>query len=146
MWRIVWSETWSVGIDELDEQHRSFLGFVESLEQAIADRKDKDIISALLTEVITGTTDHFRHEECILAESGYPGADAHRVEHHRLETMIAERAEVFRKSDSRDEWSEAAQQIKTALLNHLVRFDMNYKWFFRDSPARIPASVGRHPG
>lgn len=87
-----WNPRYSVGHPLLDEQHRSLLALCVRAERlaASADPATDKAFNALLNELVDYACQHFRSEEAVLAEQGYPALAAHCALHHTYEEAIAE--------------------------------------------------------
>ena len=63
---IPWSEDLSVGLEEIDEQHKILINLINRLfNEAILKRADKALISDILDELIQYTIVHFAVEESL---------------------------------------------------------------------------------
>ncbi|MFV9615703.1 MAG: hemerythrin domain-containing protein, partial [Gammaproteobacteria bacterium] len=82
MKNIIWDETLSVEVDEIDEDHRKLVDLFNILSHSVAEGDTPDYIEAVLEELISCTIWHFRHEERLMLLYKYEGLEAHKVEHH----------------------------------------------------------------
>ena len=67
-----WSEKYSVGIREIDDQHKKLIGLVARLQDAMREGKGKAVLDKVLAELIQYTRTHFAAEERIMQTNGYP--------------------------------------------------------------------------
>jgi hemerythrin-like metal-binding protein len=81
---IVWGETLSVEIDEIDEDHRRLVELFNMLNHVVKDGEATDYVDAVFEELISCTIWHFRHEERLMLKYGYDGSDEHKAEHQDL--------------------------------------------------------------
>lgn len=81
---IVWSRILSVGVDEIDEDHRKLVTIFNILNHAVADRDSPAYLAAVLEELINCTVWHFSHEERLMLKHGYQEAAEHKAEHQEL--------------------------------------------------------------
>lgn len=81
---IVWSKILSVGIDEIDEDHRKLVNIFNMLNQAVTEGESADYLAAILDELIKCTAWHFSHEERLMLKYRYDGIDEHKAEHQDL--------------------------------------------------------------
>jgi hemerythrin-like metal-binding protein len=130
-WKIAWNEDLSVGVPEIDEEHRCFIGRVNDLNRGLIDRVDKATIQSLMDLVVTEATEHFDHEERVLARAKYPGAAAHAAIHANLTRQLLVVLDEFRKSELSAIWIGRGLLVKTLLVHHLVNEDMKYRDFLR---------------
>ncbi|MCM2289820.1 MAG: bacteriohemerythrin [Sulfuritalea sp.] len=81
---ITWSAILSVGVEEIDEDHRKLIGIFNELNQAVMKGESADYLAATFDELIKCTAWHFSHEERLMVKHRYPEIDLHRVEHREL--------------------------------------------------------------
>jgi hemerythrin len=75
---------YSIGIAEIDRQHRKLFDLFSQLYEAIQEGHAAEVIDGVLTKVVDYTAYHFAHEEKLLRLHGYADEQAHRAEHARL--------------------------------------------------------------
>lgn len=90
--QIVWTESNSVGVASLDEQHRRLVEVTNRLFQEIINDTGTEAVFAVLDEVARYAEYHFAHEEALLVEHGYPAdeLERHAAEHRALEAQVHE--------------------------------------------------------
>ncbi len=81
---ITWSAILSVGVEEIDEDHRKLVGIFNELAHAVANGESAEYLAATLDELIKCTAWHFSHEDRLMLKHGYPGIDQHRAAHSEL--------------------------------------------------------------
>jgi hemerythrin-like metal-binding protein len=54
-----WNDTYSVGINDLDRQHKKLVETLNQLHQGMLNRQDRTAIGTLLKQLVTYTQDHF---------------------------------------------------------------------------------------
>lgn len=87
---LIWDNTLSVDVKEIDEDHRRLVELFNILNHSIMEGDSTDYIAAVLEELISLTVWHFRHEERLMQKYDYEGMDAHKSEHQQLiESAIA---------------------------------------------------------
>lgn len=92
-----WSERFSVGIEELDNQHKQLLLLCKRTVDSLKTEDGRVILSearGVLDELVEYIRHHFRTEERLMQERGYPDYVKHREEHAlyemKLETLLQE--------------------------------------------------------
>ena len=81
---IQWKESYRIGIDIIDEQHKKLFDIAEEAEQLmqLPDHVDKfDEIVSILDELRDYVKYHFEHEEGLLLEIRYKKFFEHKVAH-----------------------------------------------------------------
>jgi hemerythrin-like metal-binding protein len=81
---IVWGEILSVGVDEIDEDHRKLVGIFNILNHAVQTGESPEYLAATLEELINCTVWHFSHEERLMLKYRYPETAEHKAEHRDL--------------------------------------------------------------
>jgi hemerythrin-like metal-binding protein len=81
---MVWSRVLSVGVDEIDEDHRKLISIFNTLNHAVVERESPEYLAAVLEELINCTVWHFSHEERLMLKHGYAEATEHKAEHQEL--------------------------------------------------------------
>lgn len=124
---IHWTPDLSVGIDAIDEDHKTFFIMANILLTAIHDNAPElDTICqsaiAILHEYVNG---HFLREERAMEKSGYPEAQSHRAQHDAFKAQVLKLADAYQGGDK-----DAAKRIAELVLNwvrvHIVKVDKRY--------------------
>jgi len=136
-WEIVWSDYLSVGVPEMDEEHRQFIARVNELNLAILESEDKARVERLMDLMLMEATHHFWHEQELLERWKYPEAEAHAAKHAELTAQFARVMKEIEASDISFVWASKGLLFKQLLVEHLLREDMKYRDFLR-------AKTGRH--
>lgn len=77
----VWDDSLSVGVAEIDEQHRRLVELLNEFYQGLATQQSGEALSELLTGMARYTQYHFALEERLMARHAYPGLERQRAEH-----------------------------------------------------------------
>jgi hemerythrin len=85
-----WSSEFSVGVNEMDEQHISLFHLFNDLCAAIEDGKDRAETEPLLCRLLEYTQEHFASEEGLLRSAGFPELTNHGHHHKDLSTLMKE--------------------------------------------------------
>jgi len=139
-WRIVWDESLSVGIPEVDEDHRRFIGLINDLNQAIVARAEKAEVGRRLFALIADAKAHFDHEERLFREHDYPEAERHAEIHSNLLAQLGPAMVIFESSPWSRVWVEKGLLIKDLLVEHLLEEDMRYREFLSEQ-MNLPDAV-----
>jgi len=94
--QINWDRSLETGDPEIDSQHRELFRRIDKLLAATRDRRARAEVGRLLTFLGDYVVTHFDAEERLMAESGYPEAEAHRGEHRRFVEDYARLYEDYR--------------------------------------------------
>jgi hemerythrin len=130
-WEIAWSDSLSVGVPEMDEEHRQFIARVNELNKAIIECEDKISVGRRMKLMLTQAAEHFAHEEKLLDQSRFPQAAAHRAKHAELMAQFDRAMKEFEESDLSFIWALKGLSMKQRLVEHLLQEDMQYRDFMR---------------
>jgi len=79
-----WRDEFSVGIDEIDDEHRELIELIRSLQQQVhAGARSQDIV-AVLGEIYAQIAGHFALEEKMMRQTRYPAYADHKEDHETL--------------------------------------------------------------
>jgi len=130
-WEIAWSDCLSVGVPEMDEEHRQFIARVNELNKAIIDCEDKVSVGRRMHLMLLQAQQHFAHEEQLLEQSNFPGFAAHRAGHAQLTAQFDHVMKEFEESELSFVWALKGLTLKQRLVEHLLTEDMKYRDFMR---------------
>ena len=80
----IWLDKYKVRVKEVDEQHKKLVDTLNELASAMSKGKGREVLQAILENLILYTKEHFKQEERYFDELDYPEADEHRMEHKKL--------------------------------------------------------------
>lgn len=81
---IAWNESLSVGVREIDEQHRKLVQLINGLHDHMVAGDAREIMGKVLERVIQYTAFHFETEEKLMQLHAFGGGAAHVREHKAL--------------------------------------------------------------
>jgi len=122
---MTWTANLSVGVPDLDAQHKQLIGLVNELHDAMAKGLGKAVLQPLLDKLVRYTLTHFSAEERYMAQSGYGALPAHKAEHERLTHTVQD---FKRRYDSGQTMLtvEVMTFLKDWLLSHIQGTDRQY--------------------
>ena len=133
-----WSESLSVGVELIDEQHRTWIDHYNSLAEAIAAQQGPTHIAGTLGFLVDYTGMHFSTEEKHMAESGYPGMDAHMAKHEKLKKTLADLVGDFEEEGATQILAEYMDTfLGNWLIRHIQEVDMKLCAFFKEKGIHI---------
>lgn len=119
-----WSKDYEI-IPSLDEQHKQLFEFVEAIKRASADGADPVRISQVVQSMLDYGIGHFRYEESMLRETGYPYARIH-ANHHR-DLMVEVMAYLTRYTEEPSTLPELIEFLESWLHYHILIEDQGFK-------------------
>ncbi len=112
MAQLKWTPDLSVGISEIDRQHRRIVDYINRLDE-IGRHGERSQILGVIEELTEYTHSHFQFEEDLLEQSGYELVNGHR----RIHQMFIKRVEGFRMKFRGGE--DIAMELQEMLVNWL---------------------------
>lgn len=81
---ITWTDTLSVGVEEIDNQHKKLVSLINHLHEAMHSGQGKEAMAVILDRLIQYTAFHFKTEENLMKAHRYPQSVSHSQEHQAL--------------------------------------------------------------
>ena len=96
---IAWKPSYSVGEPSLDAQHQQILRAINDLWAALDRNVGRETLMPLLDQLLRYADTHFKHEEKLMKEHGYPKLAEHRKAHAKLRKRTRRSAGVRSAND-----------------------------------------------
>ena len=123
--KIIWNNSFSVGVNELDDQHQKLIEMINNLIESESCTFDSEVISVTLGRMIEYTQYHFKTEEQYMIDHDFLGYSVHEDEHiHFLEQATNFCMNI--QSGDKKVPSELLSFLKDWLANHILKLDMKY--------------------
>jgi hemerythrin len=129
---IKWRESFNVGVDQFDQEHRKILELINGMFEAIRDKKDKESVVRICKETLSYTEYHFTNEEKALQEVDYPDLEEQLAEHARLRSE-AERFQMLINDDAPKGATEFYLFLREWLIDHILVCDKKYGPYFKEA-------------
>ena len=128
---VEWSESLSVGIAKVDEQHRKLIQMMEELDQAIRNNEGPEVVEDVLTNIFNYAQAHFAAEEELFRKYKYPEMALHELEHQRfIAKAFAFKERLNAKKPGLS--IELLNFLSSWVLNHIELTDKRYVKHLRD--------------
>lgn len=126
---VQWSDELSVGIEEIDNQHRILVDLLNELHRAIVEHRGSEAAHRILAELLEYTRIHFAVEESLMRILGYPDYEEHK---HHHELLINEVQELSQKLEAgkKSVNFELLHFLKMWLTKHIMEEDRQYTSHF----------------
>lgn len=110
-----WDNTFVLGIDEIDQQHKTIVEQFNLFSEAVQQGKEKENLPDMAEFLVKYARSHFVTEECYMQKYAYPKIDEQRREHteflHDAEELLAQLAK-----------DGASREVAVALTGKMVRW------------------------
>jgi hemerythrin-like metal-binding protein len=128
-----WNDSYKIGVDKIDAQHKALFDAVNKLHDAAQQGKSKLVIDETLDFLGKYVIEHFAAEEQLQQKYAYPAFKEHKAEHEKFianfkETKAAIEADktkiipIINATKSTADW----------LRNHVLKVDMEVGKFLKD--------------
>jgi hemerythrin len=127
----VWSDEYSVGIDEIDSQHKTLFRLINRLHHAILNKEGSKTCGSILDELIDYTRVHFTLEQTLMRIGNFPEYEEHCEKHRALVTEV----EVLQRKIASGQVAisfELLHFLRNWLTQHILGEDRKYGEFFKN--------------
>lgn len=126
-----WNDNLSVGIDVIDEDHKKLIGLINTLQTAVMYSSGETYERQALQEVVDYTVYHFKREEDLMSEHGYPNFEEHKKSHHKMIEEVNKLVDEY--ENNRDNAiCDLTKFLKSWLIKHIAGTDQQYSQFLID--------------
>ena len=134
MTKVQWTQALAVGIEIIDEQHRSLIDRLNRMVAAVEERQGEREITGTLGFLIDYTTFHFSAEEGYMEKTGYPELPAHRKLHEEFIRTLNELKQDFEEEGSTKPLAKALNALLgNWLINHIRSVDRKFGVYLADN-------------
>ena len=130
-----WSDALSVGVREIDAQHRKLVEMINSLNEAMLARAGREAQRSVIDGMVDYAASHFATEEKYMEAFGYSARSTHKTEHERFTAKALDlKARVQRAGFVLT--LEIVDFLKDWLVNHIQKTDKAYQKCFTEHGLR----------
>jgi len=123
---VTWDDSFSVGIEHIDNQHKELVKMVNDLYKACKmGALNKDIVYLrTVSKALEYARVHFSDEEKYMDMVFYPELDEHKTQHEKFVVEIKKSIKLFEDGEAAP--IELANFLKNWLLDHIAVSDKKY--------------------
>ncbi|MEW8486841.1 MAG: bacteriohemerythrin [Candidatus Thiodiazotropha sp.] len=118
----VWDAKFSVGIVEIDRQHKALMDMANELKFELVGKRSIKTARRILKGLIDYTATHFSYEEQLMDQTRYSEAEAHKELHRKLVDDVMGYNERIEQGDE-EVLGELMAFIKGWLIEHIQKTD-----------------------
>jgi hemerythrin len=122
---IQWNNKMSVGLEEIDTQHKKLVDIINKLHDALKTNSYEKELKTIFTELIDYTKYHFSTEEQILEKAEYKDLENHKIQHKKFVTKMLRMKD--RCYQGKEEISvELSSFLSSWMIGHILHSDKDY--------------------
>ncbi len=124
---INWSDTLSIGIEPIDQDHKILINLINRSQQIDDIHTDKNQLNSILLELMRYTEYNFSREEAIMKACSYPSLNKHHQVHQLLIKQVEEKLRLHQQN------KVSVKQLREFLLSwvtdHIQGMDKSFAPF-----------------
>ena len=124
-----WKDSLSVGIDEIDAQHRQLIEYINDLGVVLEKNASRGEIQRVFNLLLDYTKNHFSLEEELMSKHGYPLYSEHKIAHDRFCEKLLSLYEEYLEGVSVG--NKILSYLGTWLVTHISKDDNHYAPFMK---------------
>lgn len=128
---LTWRDQLSVGCEEIDQDHKRLIEFVNQLHEAVTTAQNERVVGRILLELIEYTRDHFSREEKVMAAAGYPDTERHKLIHKALTKKVLVFADRYVHTPTEQVKRELIDFLAAWLVDHIIKEDRKLGAYMR---------------
>lgn len=141
MAKIEWDEQLSMGVEEVDNQHKELIRIANVLLKAVENKRETRILENVIRRLREYTVFHFNSEETLMEKVSYPKRGEHAQAHNSLKNKVKKYQRVIYKKETLDP-ERVLKFLKIWLLKHILEKDRDFANFLhgqQEAPKAPPA-------
>ncbi|MBN1182981.1 MAG: bacteriohemerythrin [Bacteroidales bacterium] len=127
---VEWNKNFTLGIQEIDDQHQNLFGIINNLYNAVNEHKPQKQLHALLKELLDYTQYHFGTEEKYFDEFGFKESGKHINEHQSYTKKLTKLVKDVGSKKSKVSF-DMMNFIGEWIEEHIENFDKEYVKLFQ---------------
>lgn len=128
-----WDDTFVLGIDEIDQQHKTIVEQFNIFSEAVQQGKENEKLADMADFLVKYAQSHFVTEECYMQRYGYPKIDEQRREHAEFTNDAKELlAQLARDGASRELAVSLTGKMIRWVIQHVRKHDREMADFVKE--------------
>ena len=128
---VYWSDSYSMGIKLIDDQHKGLLDFVNELFVHVTVNEEEELawFKEVIQQAVHYIKEHFTTEEKYMIATKFPGYFEHKKTHDEFTLNVVKSAKDFQEG-KRLVLEKFAHFLKDWVLTHVAVMDRQYSNYF----------------
>jgi len=134
---VTWSESYSMGIKVIDDQHKGLLDFVNDLfsHSTGNEKEEMEYFKKVIQQAVKYIKEHFSTEEKLMLATKFPGYAEHKKIHDEFTLTVVNSVKDF-EGGKRLVLEKFAYFLKDWVLSHVAVMDKQYALYFKKIATR----------
>jgi len=134
---VTWSDSYSMGVKVIDDQHKGLLDFVNDLFNHSTGNEDEEraYFKEVIQQAVKYIKEHFNTEEKLMIATKFPGYAGHKKVHDEFTMTVLKSVKDF-EAGKRLVLEKFAYFLKNWILGHVAVMDVKYAEYFRKIATR----------
>lgn len=129
---ITWLPEYSVGVKEINDQHKKLIAMIARLHEAISVNHTKKILKEVISGLIDYSKYHFTTEEKYFDQFKYEKTEEHKIEHQAFIERINEIQSNLNTNEITLSF-ELIDYLEDWLIEHIMGSDQMYSELFMEN-------------
>ena len=121
----IWKDSFNIGIEEIDQQHREFLGLLNEYYEVVSLSKTATLDHELVNKLKSYVSMHFDFEVNLLKNTGYVETEEQLKQHNYFESRISELESSLVQGNT-ESLNAVFTFLRDWFLNHVLESDRKY--------------------
>lgn len=130
---MTWKDSFSVGNALLDADHYILVNLLNQLDDALDTGQSREVVGSVINVLAEYVEHHFRREEALLTQAGYPDLVGHQASHRALEAQVRDIRDRWLAGERKVLGDEVLAFLKKWLTDHILVTDKAYGPWLADS-------------
>ncbi len=127
---MTWTSKYSVGVEDLDRQHKALMEALNELHAASMQGRSQGVADSLLRRIASIAREHFSAEEKLMESAGFSGLASHRAKHQELASRVREFVTRHEKGDAAV-YTQLLYFMRDWQTKHMQTEDQEYAQWLR---------------
>ena len=131
-----WSNFFSVGIEEIDNQHKNLIDILNEIYDGVKECHAEETLRDVIPKLVKYTKEHFVYEEKVMIDIGYPDFDKHFQKHYKLAEQAGHYMTMMENGEHIN-YLELTVLVSDWLKDHILEDDKDYAKYVVNKEAHI---------
>ena len=134
---VSWSNSYSMGVKLIDDQHKGLIDFVNDLfnNSSGNEKRERAYFAEVIQQAVQYIKEHFQAEEKLMIGTKFPGYAEHKKVHDEFTLTVVKSVKDF-EAGKRLVLEKFARFLKDWVLTHIAVMDRQYADYFKKIATR----------